>query len=140
MNLSVCLSVSHLSEQTIYPFIKPILMTSQDFASHMGCLNKIKFKIRPNTRMASFRGNVESSSLLRCVNLLVNKVAVLVSHVKSTHALCEHQREWLVTNLPDSQLTAHAPPNLYTIKLQKELCKHAAVLRWCITLQYTGHA
>ena len=25
-----------------------------------------------------------------------------VSHVKSTNALCEHQREWLVTNLPDS--------------------------------------
>ena len=57
--------------------------------------------------MASFRGNVESSSVLRCVNLLVNKVAVLVSHVKCTNALCEHQREWLVTNLPNSQLTAH---------------------------------
>ena len=70
--------------------------------------------------MASFRGNVESSSVLRCVNLLVNKVAVLVSHVKSTNALRE--------------------PNLYTIQLQRGLCKHAAVLRRCITQQYTGHA
>ena len=52
--------------------------------------------------MASFPGNVESTSVLRRVYLLMNKVAVLVSHVESTNALCKHQREWLVPNLPDS--------------------------------------
>ena len=57
--------------------------------------------------MASFRGNFELTSVLRCVYLLVSKVAILVSRVKSTNALRAHQREWLLTNLPDSLLTAH---------------------------------
>ena len=78
--------------------------------------------------MASFRGNVESFSVLRCVNLLVNKVPVLVSHVKSTNALCEHQREWLVTNLPDSQLTAH-----HQISIQSNFKgDYANTLRSCV--------
>ena len=53
-------------------------MTSHDFASHMVCFNKSNF------------------------SLAMNKVAVLVSRVKSTNALRAHQREWLLTNLPDS--------------------------------------
>ena len=46
--------------------------------------------------------NFELTSVLRCVYLLVNKVAVLVSRVKSTNALRAHQREGLLTNLHDS--------------------------------------
>ena len=72
-------------------------MTSHDFASHMVCF--IKSNLTLAIKMASFRGNFE---FLRCVYLLVNKVAALVSHVKSTNALTKHQREWLHTNLPDS--------------------------------------
>ena len=75
-------------------------MTSHDFASHMVCFNKSNFNLA--IKMASFRGNFELTSVLRCVYLLVNKVAVLLSHVKSTNALRAHQREWLLTNLPDS--------------------------------------
>ena len=54
------------------------------------------------SRWRAFAGNFELTSVLRCVYLLVNKVAVLVSRVKSTNALHAHQREWLLTNLPDS--------------------------------------
>ena len=75
-------------------------MTSHDFASHMVCFDKSNLSMA--IRMASFRRNFELTSILRCVFLLVNKVAVLVSRVKSTNALRAHQREWLLTNLPDS--------------------------------------
>ena len=75
-------------------------MTSHDFASHMVWFNKSKFSLA--IKMASFRGNFELTSVLQCVYLLVNKVAVLVSSVKSINALRAHQREWLLTNLPDS--------------------------------------
>ena len=75
-------------------------MTSHDFASHMVCF--IKSNLTLAIKMASFRGNFELTEVLRCVYLLVNKVAVLVSHVKNTNALTKHQREWLHTNLPDS--------------------------------------
>ena len=75
-------------------------MTSHDFASHMVCSNKSNFSLA--IKMASFRGNFKLTPVLRCVNLLVNNVAVLVSRVKSTNALRAHQREWLLTNLPDS--------------------------------------
>ena len=75
-------------------------MTSHDFASHMVCFNKSNFSLV--IKMASFRGNYELTSVLGCVCLLVIKVAVLVSRVKSTNALHAHQREWLLTNLPDS--------------------------------------
>ena len=75
-------------------------MTSHDFASHMVCFNKSNFSLV--IKMTSFRGNFEFTSVLRSVYLLVNKVAVLVSRVKSTNALRAHQREWLLTNLPDS--------------------------------------
>ena len=74
-------------------------MTSHDFASHMVCF--IKSNLTLAIKMTSFRGNFELTSFLRCF-LLVSKVAVLVSHVKSTNALTKHQREWLHTNLPDS--------------------------------------
>ena len=75
-------------------------MASHDFASHMVCFNKSNFSLA--IKMASFRGNFELTSVLRCVYLLVNKIAVLVSRVKSTNALRAHQREWLLTNLNDS--------------------------------------
>ena len=75
-------------------------MTSHDFASHMVCFKKSNFSLA--IKMASFRGNFELTSVLRCVYLLMNKVAVLVSRVKGTNALRAHQREWLLTNLPDS--------------------------------------
>ena len=75
-------------------------MTSHDFASHMVCFDKSNLSMA--IKMASFRGNFELTSILRCVFLFVNKVAVLVSRVKSTNALRVHQREWLLTNLPDS--------------------------------------
>ena len=74
-------------------------MTSHDFASHMVCFNKSNLSLA--VKMASFRGNFELTVVL-CVYLLVNKVAVLVSRVKSTNALRAHQREWVLTNLPDS--------------------------------------
>ena len=73
-------------------------MTSHDFASHMVCFNKSNLSLA--IKMASFHGNFELTSVLRCV--LVNKVAVLVSRVKSTNALRAHQHVWLLTNLPDS--------------------------------------
>ena len=75
-------------------------MTSYDFASHMVCFNKSNISVA--IKMAGFRGNFELTSVLRCVYLLVNKVAVLVTRVKSTNALRAQQREWLHTNLPDS--------------------------------------
>ena len=64
-------------------------MTSHDFASHMACFNKSNLSLV--IKMASFRVNFELTPVLRCVYLLVNKVAVLVSHVKSTNALRAHQ-------------------------------------------------
>ena len=75
-------------------------MTSHDFASHMVCFNKSNLTLV--IKMASFRGNFELTSVLRRVYLPMNKVAVFVSRVRSTNALREHQREWLLTNLPDS--------------------------------------
>ena len=75
-------------------------MTSHDFASHTVCFDKSNLSMA--IKMASCRGNFELTSILRCVFLLVNKVAVLVSRVKSTNALRAHQREWFLTNLPDS--------------------------------------
>ena len=75
-------------------------MASHDFDSHMVCFNKSNISLA--IKMASFCGNFELTSVLRCVYLLVNKVAVLVSHVKSTNTLRVHQHEWLLTNLPDS--------------------------------------
>ena len=74
-------------------------MTSHDFASHMVCFNKSNFSLV--IKIASFRRNFELTSVLKCVYLLVNKVAVLASRVKSTNVLHAHQREWLLTNLPD---------------------------------------
>ena len=55
-----------------------------------------------NQKVARFRGNFQLTSVLRCVYLLVNKVTVLVTRVKSTNALRAQQREWLLTNLTDS--------------------------------------
>ena len=75
-------------------------MTSHDIAIHMVCFNKSNLSLA--IKMASFRGSFELTSVLRCVYLLVNKVAVLVSRVKSTNSIRAHQREWLLTNLPDS--------------------------------------
>ena len=75
-------------------------MTPSDFASHMVCFNKSNISLA--IKVTRFRGNFELTSVLRCVYLLVNKVAVLVTRVKSTNALRAQQREWLLTNLPDS--------------------------------------
>ena len=75
-------------------------MTSCDFASHMVCFNKSNTSLA--IKVARFCGNFELTSVLRCVYLLVNEVAVLVTRVKSTNALRAQQREWLLTNLPDS--------------------------------------
>ena len=68
----------------------------------MGCFNKSNLRLGPIPGWRVFAGMSSHLQFCQCVNLLVNKVAVLVSHVKSTNALCEHRREWLVTNLPDS--------------------------------------
>ena len=65
-------------------------MTSHDFASHMDCFNKSSWRAFGLT------------SDLQCVYLPVNKVAVLVSRVKSTNAFRAYQREWLLTILRDS--------------------------------------
>ena len=81
VSLLTCVD-KHLSEHTINPIIEPILMTSYDFASHMVCFNKSNFSLA--IKVARFRGNFELTSVLRCVYLLVNKVAVLVTRVKST--------------------------------------------------------
>ena len=75
-------------------------MTSYDFASHMVCFNKSNTSLA--IKVAIFHGNFELTSVLRCVYLLVNEVAVLVTRVKSTNALRAQHREWLLTNLPDS--------------------------------------
>ena len=75
-------------------------MTSYDFASHMVCFNKSNISLA--IKVARFRGNFELTSVSRCGYLLVNKVAVLVTCVKRTNALRAQQREWLLTNLPDS--------------------------------------
>ena len=75
-------------------------MTSYDFASLMVCFNKSNLSLA--IKVAKFRGNFELTSVLRYVYLLVNKLAVLVTRVKSTNALRAKQREWLLTNLPDS--------------------------------------
>ena len=72
-------------------------MTSHDFASHMVCF--IKSNLTLAIKMASFHGNFELTSVLLCVYLLVNKVAVLVSHVKSTNALTKHQHGFIQTYL-----------------------------------------
>ena len=93
----------------------------------MVCFNKSNLSMA--IKMANFRGNFELT--LRCVYLLVNKVAVLVSRVKGTNALRPHQREWLITNLPGSLLTT--PPNLCTFKLQmtKGVMQTRCGLRQC---------
>ena len=75
-------------------------MTSYDFASHMVCFNKSNISLA--IKVARFRGDFELTSVSRCVYLLVNKVAVLVTRVKRTNTLRAQQREWLLTNLPDS--------------------------------------
>ena len=75
-------------------------MTSYDFASQMVCFNKSNLSLA--IKVARFRGNFEFTSVLQYVYLLVNKVAVLVTRVKSTNVLRAQQREWLLTNLPDS--------------------------------------
>ena len=66
----------------------------------MVCFNKSNLSLA--IKVAKFRGNFELTSVLRYVYLLVNKLAVLVTRVKSTNALHAKQREWLLTNLPDS--------------------------------------
>ena len=65
-------------------------MTSYDFASQMVCFNKSNLSLA--IKVARFRGNFKLTSVLRCVHLLVNKVTVLVSRVKSTNALRAQQR------------------------------------------------
>ena len=120
-------------------------MTSHDFASHMVCFNKSNLTLV--IKMASFRGNFELTSVLRHVYLLMNKVAVLVSHVKSINALREHQCEWLHTNLPDSLLSAHRQISIQSNMLRSYVvfseginCRPVkfALLIAC-TIRTTGH-
>ena len=66
----------------------------------MVCFNKSNISLA--IKVVRFRGNFEVTSVSQCVYLLVNKVAVLVTRVKRTNALRAQQREWLLTNLPDS--------------------------------------
>ena len=66
----------------------------------MVCFHKSNLSLA--IKVAKFRGNFELTSVLRYVYLLVNKLVVLVTRVKSTNALRAKQREWLLTNLPDS--------------------------------------